>query len=226
MSPEARVLAPNAAGSDFAFSSASLSYIRRGFSSAGLDFPNQFEISGGRTWYAQQPFMRYARVSFTQNYVFAPGNFVFGGVSREIQKTMSAREDVDSWALSGGVRVTTNNQDRVTFSVNAKKSNSLDSNLDFQQITFSTRYAVARPIAGVSIDFGMSIGKKNHQTSRFSRFGRQSDIISLDVTGVFNRIEYFGFSPSVTLTANQTASTIGLYDSRGIGFRFGIQSSF
>lgn len=226
MSPKAKVLAPNAKGADFAFSTASLSYIRRGFSTAGLEFPNQFEIAGGRTWYAQKPFMQYARVSFTQNYVFAPGNFIFGGVSREVQKSMSSREDADSWNLSGGVRVTTNNQDRVTFSVNAKKSNSIDSNLDFQQITLSARYAVVRPIAGVSIDFGMSVSKKDHETSRFSRFGRQDNTISFDATGVFNRIEYFGFSPSITLTASQTASTIGLYESSSVGFRFGIQSSF
>lgn len=208
LSNEAKLLAPTAKGSDFAFTSASLSYIRRGFTGSGIDLPNQFELTGGRTWYAQQPFMQYARIGFTQNYVFAPGSFVFGGVSAERQQSLSAREDANSLGLNTGVRFSLANKDRLTLSVNAKRSQSLDANLDYDQLTLSARYALAKPIAGVSVDFGVSLGQKNHDISRFSRFGRQDKTASFDVTGVFNQIEVYGFSPSVTLTARQTNSNI------------------
>lgn len=167
--------------------------------------PNQFELTGGRTWYAQQPFMQYARIGFTQNYVFAPGSFVFGGVSAERQQSLSAREDANSWGLNTGVRFSLANKDR---------------------LTLSARYALAKPIAGVSVDFGVSLGQKNHDISRFSRFGRQDKTASFDVTGVFNQIEVYGFSPSVTLTARQTNSNIGLFETRDFGLRVGIQSAF
>jgi tetratricopeptide (TPR) repeat protein len=226
LSNEAKLLAPTAKGSDFAFTSASLSYIRRGFTGSGIDLPNQFELTGGRTWYAQQPFMQYARIGFTQNYVFAPGSFVFGGVSAERQQSLSAREDANSWGLNTGVRFSLANKDRLTLSVNAKRSQSLDANLDYDQLTLSARYALAKPIAGVSVDFGVSLGQKNHDISRFSRFGRQDKTASFDVTGVFNQIEVYGFSPSVTLTARQTNSNIGLFETRDFGLRVGIQSAF
>ncbi len=226
MSAEAKDQAPNAEGSDFAFSSASLSYIRRGFTGPGTDFPNQIEITGGRTWYSQEPFMQYARASITQNYVFTPGNFVFLGLAREYQQSLSARQDADNWGLSTGVRLSMGNKDQLTLSMNAKKSNSIDATLDYEQLSLSTRYAFARPIAGVSIGLGLSLSQKNHETSRFTRFGRQDKTASVDVTGVFNQIEYFGFSPSLTLSASQTKSNIGLYESRQFGVRLGIQSSF
>ncbi|MGB7317433.1 MAG: hypothetical protein WBC85_05645, partial [Planktotalea sp.] len=102
----------------------------------------------------------------------------------------------------------------------------LDTSLDYQQVTLGARYAVAQPIAGVSVDFGLSLSQKTHEFSRFTRFGRQDSTVALDVTGVFNQIEYFGFSPAVTLTASKTKSNIGLYESQGLGVRVGIQSSF
>ena len=226
MSPEAKLLSPTTQGSDFAFSSASLSYTRRGFTGAGTNLPNQFEITGGRTWYAQNPFMEYMRISFTQNYLVAPGSFVFTGLSREYQRSLSARDDVDSWGLSTGMRMALPNNDRLTLSLSAKESNSLDSFLDFKQVTLGARYALAQPIAGVSVNFGLSISQKKHDRSRFSRFGRQDQTIALDVTGVFNRLEYFGFAPSVTMSARRTDSSIGIYDSESLGLRVGIQSAF
>lgn len=226
MSKEAELLAPNAKGSDFAFSSAALSYIRRGFSTSDNRFPNQLEITAGHTWYAQAPFMQYARVSFTQNFVLSPSSFAFAGFSREYQQSLSARQDANSWGLNTGVRLSMANQDQLTLSIFAKKSESLDANLDYEQVTLSARYALARPIAGISIDFGLSLGQKSHELSRFTRFGRQDKTVSADITGVFRQIEYFGFSPSVTLSARQTTSNIGLHDSREFGLRVGIQSSF
>ena len=226
MSKEAQQLSPTSKGSDFAFTSAGVSYIWRGFSTADTTFPNQFEVSAGRTWYAQAPFMQYARVSFTQNYAFAPNSFAFLGFTREVQQSLSTRQDADSWAVNTGVRVGMANRDRLTLSVYGKQSNSLDVDLDYEQLTLSARYALGRQLAGVSVDFGLSLSFKNHELSRFTRFGRQDQTATIDVTGVFNKIEYLGFSPSVTLSAKQTNSNIGLYESQEFGLRVGIQSAF
>ncbi len=226
MSSEAKRLAPNTDGSDFAFSSASVSYIRRGFTGAGNQLPHQFELTGGRTLYANAPFMQFLRFGFTQNAVIAPGSLVYAGLSREYQQSLSTRQDVDSWTLRTGIRMSMPNKDRLTIGLNAKKSNSLDSDLDFQQVTLGARYSLAKPIAGVSVDFGLSVRQKVHDVSRFTRFGRQDQTVSFDVTGVFNQLEYFGFSPSMTLSARSTTSNVGLYESQGLGLRIGIQSAF
>ncbi len=226
MSKEAKLLAPNTSGSDFAFTSASLSYLRRGFSGAGSQFPNQIELTAGRTFYGQAPFMQYARVGFTQNYVFSPGNFAFAGLTAERQDSLSNRADADSWTLNTGVRLSMANRDQLTLSLTGKRSKSIDVSLDYDQLTIGARYALAKPIAGVSVDFGLSLSQKDHDLSRFSRFGRQDKTASLDVTGVFNQIEVYGFSPSVTFSARQTNSNIGLFETRDFGLRVGIQSAF
>lgn len=226
MSDDAKRLAPAASGSDFAFSSLAASYIRRGFSSAGNDLPNQFELTLGKTLYGHQPFMDYARVAFTQNYVVAPGTFLFGGASFERQVSRSARSDVDIWGLSAGMRMRAGGGNTVTLSMDGKRSTAIDANLDYQQVTMRARYALGQPILGMAIDFGVSASQKNHDRSRFSRFGRRDKQLTADVTAVFTQIEYFGFSPSVTVSARRTKSTIGLYDSQGLGIRMGIQSAF
>ncbi|MEP5151701.1 tetratricopeptide repeat protein [Planktotalea sp.] len=226
LSDEAKQLAPNVEGADFEYSTAGLSYIRRGFTGSGDNKPYQFEFSAGRTWYGRSPFMQYARVGITQNFVTAPGQLVFLGLNREYQQSMSNRADVDSWTIRTGMRVSLANRDRLTLSLSAKKSNSVDANLDYNQVRLSARYSVSKPIAGVSVNFGVSLSQKIHDVSNFTRFGRQDQTVSLDVTGVFKQIEYFGFSPSVTVSARKTQSNVGLYESQGIGLRMGIQSSF
>lgn len=226
MSEEAKLLAPRAKGSDFAFSSASLSYIRRGFTGPGNKLPNQFELTGGRTWYAHDPFMQFARVSFTQNYVFSPGSFVFAGASRELQRSLSTRQDLDSWGLNTGVRMTLPNRDQLTLVLSGKKSNSIDSNLDYTQVTVSARYALGQPILGARVDFGISASQKKHELSRFTAAGRLDKEISVDVTALITQIQYFGFSPSVTLSARRNNSNIGLYETRDLGLQVGIQSAF
>ena len=226
MSDDAKRLSPTSKGTDFAFSTASLSYIRRGFSGPGTDLPHQFELTGGRTWYGHAPFMQYLRFGFTQNVVTGPNSLVFAGLAREYQQSLSARQDVDSWTVNTGFRLALENKSRLTLSLTAKKSNSISTNLNYQQITLGARYALGQPIAGVSVDFGLSISHKDHEISRFSRFGRLDKTVSLDVTGVFNRLEYYGFVPAVTLSAQQTRSNIGLFDSDSLGVRLGLQSSF
>jgi len=172
MSDEAKRLAPTARGSDFAFSSFAASYIRRGFSSADKSLPNQLEFTVGRTLYGLDPFMDYARLSFTQNYVVEPGTYLFAGASYEHQKSRSLRADVNISGVNGGMRLRAPNGDAVTLAVFSKWSDSADANLDYHQVTMSARYAFGQPVLGMSIDFGISATHKRHDRSRFSRFGR------------------------------------------------------
>ena len=78
----------------------------------------------------------------------------------------------------------------------------------------------------MSINVGVSASQKIHERSRFSRFGRRDKEITADITAVFSQIEYFGFSPSVSINARRNISSIGLYDIEGVGFGVGIQSAF
>lgn len=227
LSPEAKKLAPNVMGRDFAFSSAAIGYTRRGFTTSGNALPNQFDISAGRTLYAEQPFMDFMRVGFTQNYVIAPGTFLFAGLNYENERTRTTRrQDVESATFTTGARVTTPNSDRVTITFSGKRSTSKDTNLDFTTISLGAQYALGRPVAGMNLEFGISVSEKKHDLSNFTRFGRQDASTSLSVTAVLTELEYFGFVPSVTLSASQTQSNIDLYTTRNFGIHAGLQSSF
>ena len=73
----------------------------------------------------------------TQNYIFRSGSFVFAGLAREKQQSLSARQDADNWGLSAGLRLGLTNKDQLTLRANANKSNSIDATLDYEQLTLS-----------------------------------------------------------------------------------------
>jgi hypothetical protein len=227
LSAEAKKLAPSAKGRDFSFSTAAIGYTRRGFTTSGNTLPNQFDIAAGRTLYAEQPFMDFLRAGITQNYVVSPGTFVFAGLNYGIERSRTAqREDVESLTFTTGARVTTPNSDRVTVSLSGNRSKSKDTNLDFTKVSLSAQYALAKPVAGMNLEFGVSVSDKKHDLSNFTRFGRQDASASLSVTAVLTQLEYYGFVPSVTLSASQTQSNIDLYTTRNFGIHAGLQSSF
>ena len=226
MSTEAKQLAPTAKGSDFAFTSTALNFVHRGFTSATNDMPYSITLTGGRSWYAQQPYLQYGRIAVRQNFVIAPGVFVHGGAHREKQVSLTGGDDAQIWGISAGIALPIGSSDRLNLSLSRKRSLSDNSDLDFQKDTLSARYQIGKPVLGMRIDFGMSYSRKTHEVSRFTRFGRQDQTLSADVTAVITGLNYYGFSPTVTLSARQNDSNIGLYEARELGVQVGIRSAF
>ncbi len=226
LSAETRRVAPSVRGNDFAFSSGSVSLFHRGFTGAGNDKPYQIDLTVGRTYYALSPFLQYGKLGITQNVPLASNKSVFFGANYEFQESLSNREDVSIPGLTAGLRRRFANQDLATFTLSGRRSHSEDASLDYKQATLGIRYAFGKPLLGMNINMGVSATIQNHDRSRFSAFGRQDKSLNGDVTAVFTNLEYFGFSPSLTLTARMNNSSIDLYDSRAVGMHVGIRSAF
>ena len=79
---------------------------------------------------------------------------------------------------------------------------------------------------GASLQFGLGAALRDYDVSRHSAQGRQDRKLFADVTATFTQIDYYGFNPSLTLSASKTDSNIGLYDVNRVGLSIGIKSAF
>ncbi len=73
---------------------------------------------------------------------------------------------------------------------------------------------------------GLWARKRTYDFSPHHRDGRREDRIQADLTMVFNKVDYYGFNPTMRVTASKTDSNISLYDAKRFGVNFGIQSAF
>ncbi|MFC6638735.1 hypothetical protein [Sulfitobacter sediminilitoris] len=89
-----------------------------------------------------------------------------------------------------------------------------------------TGIALRKPIVGAAVQFGLGASWRDYDFSRDSRDGRRDTRIFADVTATFKDIDYYGFNPTVTLSASSTDSNIGLYDVNRVGLNIGIKSAF
>lgn len=224
LSPEAQEIAPEASGSDFAFSAYTLGYGHRGinFSERGeyrvaLDF--------GQSWYGGDEYARTGRFSFGQTYVLAPGRQINGRIAaeRQIGVTRSDQDTVRgdlsySFRLRSGAYLWTN------FTAAKAVSNSPFD--EFEEVALRAQLTMARPLFGATAQVGLWARMRDYEFSPHSRDGRHDERLQADFTLIFNQFDYYGFNPTMRISASRTDSNISLYDAKRFGINFGIQSAF
>lgn len=226
LSREAKEIAPTARGRDYAFSQVSMGYELKTFAGPGYTFPLQAGLSVGRSWYGYEPHSDFARLTVTQGYRVTERMRVYVSGSLEHEASRSGGADASIAGLGLGLDMALAIGGALHLSAFARQSRSGSSSLDYHQAGVTAQYDFARPIAGVDIGVGLTASRKVHETSNYSRFGRKDSTVTARVTGRFGRIAYFGFVPTVTLTASRTKSTIGLFETQGLGMELGLQSVF
>jgi hypothetical protein len=85
---------------------------------------------------------------------------------------------------------------------------------------------LGKPVMGAALQFGLGAAYRDYDVSRHTVNGRQDRRLFADVTATFINVDYYGFNPSLTVSASTTSSNIGLYDVDRLGLRLGIKSAF
>ena len=67
---------------------------------------------------------------------------------------------------------------------------------------------------------------RDYDVSPHSPDGRHDDYYQADISLTFKKIDYYGFNPTLSMTAAKVDSNIGLFESNRFGVNFGIQSAF
>lgn len=226
LSDDARDKAPDVQGSDFAFTSAQLSLMRRGFTGS-KDRPFQLSGSAGRTWYAGEPYMQFLSLAATQSWVLSPKTNLSLSLGRGWQDSLSTRtSDADNWDLGGAITRQLTNGNRLNLNLRLRDNESISANLDYRSVQLDTRLTLAQPIFGAQIEMGLTLGQKNHDRSPVAGQSRKDVETSARLIAVLPQYDYYGFVPTVTLNARQVQSDFGQYDTDEFGLQLGIRSAF
>lgn len=213
-------------GSDYAFSVAEVS-LKHTQQFEAFPGPSSVALNIGANWYGGDPYTYYSRLSLTQDFGLSPRTNLQLSLSGTHQ--VSIRDgDVPSDILSLGSSINhvLGNGDRLGFSVNLQQTQSPDVTLENTGIQTQISYQIARPVWGMALSGNISAGTTDFPVSSYGLNGRMDETYGIGLTAVFVNLSYFGFSPSLSLEASRTQSSIDFFDRESAGIRFGIQSTF
>lgn len=224
LSSDAKAQAPGAEGNDFAFTSYQIGY---GLKGINLDRRGEFRfaVDLGQSWYGGEEYARFLRLSAGQSYKLKRGRRINARLSHEVQDGVitsdqnTSRGDLSySFHLGSGATLWTN-----LSLASATASRASD---EFQEIGLRTQLTLGKPIFGAVARFGLWGRVRDYDVSPHSPDGRNDNHYQADISLTFKKVDYYGFNPTLSMTAAKVDSNIGLFESNRFGVNFGIQSAF
>lgn len=225
LSEDAKDIAPDAQGADFATSSA---YVALGESYAlsGGKARLGWDAQLGRTWYAGDPLLDYTRIGVNYRRAAGKRGLVSAAISRDVQDGAGSRDDAAILRVSLGYGMALKNGDQFSLSTRVVQSTSEAGYLDYDQRALSASYRMAKPVGPAQLEFGLTVSEKHHDASSLTPDGRDERTVEARVTAALPEMDFYGFMPTVTLNAERTDANIDLYETETYGIQLGVRSAF
>lgn len=230
LSPSAKEAAPGVSGSDYAFTQleATLRHRENLLGQWGAAFgPTEIAVQVGKTWYGGDPLRTYTRLSLSQDVVLGQNAALTVSGFAENQEAQSAAQvDTRVYDLKGIYAQRLANQDVVRLTLQHRNHDADAETFTYSDTRIVVSYDFARRFQNTKFSVFTGFGYKDYDVFSLSLDGRRDRSISAGVTANFEGISYFGFSPSVTIAANQTKSNVARFTTKGLEARFGFTSNF
>ncbi|MBC7153278.1 MAG: hypothetical protein H5U19_01370 [Rhodobacteraceae bacterium] len=226
LSDSARRKAPDAKGSDFAFQAVELSLTHR--FRTGADRP-VYSVGGtlGRNWFGGDALTNYARLSLGRTVSLAQST------AFDLDLTGEARDRLDNsdrsstrFEIRAGITHAFASGDRGGGYLGLRREISDSEDTDHAGVLAGLRYLRGSPVAGLRLSAQAEVEWREYGVTALAPGGREDFSATLGVTATFERVQYYGFSPSLELRARQVTSDVALFESREIGLRLGLVSAF
>lgn len=225
LSDAARALSPSSKGSDFSYASAAvgLEQLRaiadgKGSLSYGLDL--------GEVWSGGQPYYHFARVSLDRAMTLPGGDVLTTGISAERQLGDGIGDPRNLTLAHVDWSHQRQNGDRIDLTLTGIRAISFNDNYDYTGASLGVSYSLADAVAGGHLALGGEIGTRHYGISPLTLKPRDDTSFSLRATYRLDQIEYYGFSPEVTVSARQTDSNVSRYQTRDVGLELTLVSAF
>ena len=225
LSDEAKDIAPDADGADFATSSVFVG-LQETYSLPGGKAQLGWDARLGSTWYGGDLLLRYNRLGASYRRIAGETGLFNLSVSREGQLGQGTREDAIVWSASMGYGLALGNGDQLSLSTSLATSYSDADYLDYTQRSISASYGLADPVGPARLEFGISLSDKHHDRSGLTTDGRDERTLKASVTAALPEMELYGFIPTITFNAERTDANIDLYETDNYGIQLGIRSAF
>lgn len=224
LSDSARDKAPEARAGDYAYTAVEL----------GLDhiwkaYGGEARASAtlGHNWYGGEDMSHYGRLELGFGRAVAENTIGSIGLNLERQNRLDiGARSADIVELQLGAQHRLANRDRLGFGLTLRETASDASEIDHSAARLDLDWARATPVWGTSLSLGVSAELRDYDRSPYGPSGREDTRLSAQMSLAFRNIDYMGFIPVMTLTAEKTDSNISLYRSESVGVGFSIRSQF
>lgn len=225
LSEDAKDIAPDAEGSDFATGSVFVG-LQEDYALPGGKARLGWDARLGRTWYGGDPLLTYTRVGATYRRAAGSSGLFNMAINHEGQRGEGGRANATIWSASFGYGMALENGNQVSVSTSFVDSQSDAEYLDYTQKAISARYGLSQPVGPAQLEFGVSLSQKRHEKAGLAAAGREERSVKATITAALPDMDFFGFIPTVTLNAERTDANINLYETESYGLQLGIRSAF
>ncbi len=225
LSDDAKDIAPDADGADFATSSVFVG-LQEDYVLPGGASRLGWDARLGRTWYGGDPLLNYTRLGATYRRTAGKNGLINVSLNREEQFGENGRDDAVIWSAGFGYGMALANGNQLSLSTSFSESESDADYLDYTQRAISVNYGMAKPVGPALLDFGLTFSDKSHERSGLSPDGRDERGVKATVTAALPDMDFYGFIPTITFNAERTEANIGLYETENYGIQLGIRSAF
>ncbi len=226
LSDGAQEKVPDLKGSDFALTLVDLSvtHERLIFDQVG---PTSAALNIGKSQYGGEPLWDYWKVTLGQGFVLDENSRISLHAAFQDQTArLETQRDTEISEIGGRYARSLPNNDQVQLSLTGRLNDTGDVETTYQEYQASVDYDIDQPVFGADWAFNLGVGHINYDEFTLSLDGRRDNYISLGGTVTFSDISYFGFSPSLSITAKRTESDVSQFTSSQVQGRLGIQSNF
>lgn len=233
LSAGAEARAPGAEGSDFAYSTLSAGIGQRrllGDLTGGARTAHELSYAAwaGQNWYGGDPYGGFLRGEARLAHRLDARNRLSTGLTLEARRGDGAPEaDVQGLSLgwdhgwSGG---------QLSLYGVVTLSQSGHETADYRDLRLGARIAPKagwmQETLGARPSLTLEARERRFDRSSYSFDGRSDAELSASLEVTFGRVDYYGFSPVVTLETSRTRSNVDLFDTGRTGLGLSVQSAF
>lgn len=224
----AKLQAPEVNGSDYAFATLSFGVKHRRILSPG-NLPTEFKISAGKNWYGGEAYSDTINASIFQAWKINANDTFNLSLSHAVQKRLDSDAPYEILTSSVGASWTHHNanKDRLSFGATIRQSRSASNDLaDYDSTSIRADYDIAKPIAGISLGFGVELEVRDFNRP-IAVYGERNDkSMSLNASFTFNEYEFYGFKPYATIDLRRNISSADFFNRDFATVGFDLRSSF
>ena len=222
----AQATVPDISGNDYALALAEVSLNHSRFLFDGLG-PTTVSAHLGRVWFSGDPLWDYQKLSLAQAFrVRAADVLTLTGAIQDQQAQSDLQPDTVLYDLSAAYATPLANGDVAELTLAAQFNDATTETDTFTDYSAVADYSFSAPVFRARWGVSFGVGYTNYDEFTLSLDGRRDTYASLGATAVLEEFSYFGFSPSVSVTARRTVSNVTQFTSSQIQARIGIQSTF
>ncbi|WP_456387646.1 surface lipoprotein assembly modifier [Profundibacter sp.] len=185
----------------------------------------------GKNWYGGDPSSTFSRLGFEHSLRAAKRTrLTFSGSYERRDYERVGRAPAYIARFSANARHRFEGGSALQLGVFANNTTSTWVNTSSKSATAYVSYDMGKPVGPARFTFGIGATYQDYPNYRVGFIvvpgGRQDSVVFANVSATFDKLDYAGFVPKLTLRAQKNASNVSRFDTTQVSVTLGIQSSF